>query len=375
MSLNNHHLAMLAASGITPEYAAKRGYETVTDKSRLAQIGLAQDARGLIPGLLVPLLRMDGSTWGYQYRPDSPRCNANGKPIKYETPTGQPNHLDVPPGVGPMLGAPQIPLFITEGSKKADCGVLNGICVVALPGVWNFRGKNNLGGKVALADWQDIAWEDVVRHNRRRVILAYDGDLACKESVQKAAHTLGGYLAHKGAEIGYLWLPDTPTKTGLDDYLMDGHDVADLLRLVKPTQPPTNRKPTPAPAPAPAPKPAPPQPITLKEARKVFRRWLGEDYDTDALDAELAVAVVEKFDDGSDPVWLLIISGPAAAKTETVQALDGVGAVVTSAITGEAALLSATPKKDRSKTPPAGCSARSATADCSSSKTSHRSCR
>ena len=90
-------------------------------------------------------------------------------------------------------------------------------------------------------------------------------------------------------------------------------------------------------------------PISLDTAHAVFHRWLGEDYDTDALDAVLAAAAVEKLDDGSDPVWLLIISGPATAKTETVQALDGVGAVVTSAITGEAALLSATPKRERTK--------------------------
>ena len=331
--INPDHLAMLAASGITADYAAKRGYETITQKGRLAQIKIVQAARGQVPGLLVPLLRVDGSTWGWQYRPDVPRI-CHGKPVKYETPWGQENHLDVPPGVGPMLGDPTIPLLITEGSKKADCGVLHGLCVVALPGVWNFRGTNNLGGKVAIADWQDVAL-----NNGRRVILGYDGDLARKESVQKAAHTLGAYLAHKGAHIEYLWLPDTPDKTGLDDYLMGGHTVADLWSLVKPTQPPVNTKP-PQPATPPQPKPPPAQPMSIEDARKVFHRWLGKDYDTDALDAELAVAAVEKFDDGSDPVWLLIISGPGAAKTETVQALDGVGAVVTSSISGEAALLS-----------------------------------
>ncbi|MGO8771982.1 MAG: ArsR family transcriptional regulator [Mycobacterium sp.] len=85
----------------------------------------------------------------------------------------------------------------------------------------------------------------------------------------------------------------------------------------------------------------------LQGARKVFRRWFGDDYDTDALDAMLATAAVEKFDDGSDPVWLLIISGPGAAKTETVQSLDGVGATVTSTLTSDAALLSATPQRER----------------------------
>jgi hypothetical protein len=91
------------------------------------------------------------------------------------------------------------------------------------------------------------------------------------------------------------------------------------------------------------------QPIPIEQAHKVFQRWLGNDYDTDALDVMLAVAAVEKFNDFSDLVWLLLVSGPGNAKTETVQSLDGIGATVTSAISSEAALLSATPKRERAK--------------------------
>jgi hypothetical protein len=65
----------------------------------------------------------------------------------------------------------------------------------------------------------------------------------------------------------------------------------------------------------------------LGQAHAVFRRWLGKDFDLDALDAMLAAAAVERLD--GDPVWLLIISGSGNAKTETVQALDGVAATVT----------------------------------------------
>ncbi|MDC8981245.1 bifunctional DNA primase/polymerase [Mycobacterium marinum] len=91
----------------------------------------------------------------------------------------------------------------------------------------------------------------------------------------------------------------------------------------------------------------PPKPISLDAAHTVFRRWLGDDYDTQALDAVLATAAVERLD--GDPVWLLLISGPGNAKTETVQSLDGIGAVVASSISSEAALLSATPKRERAK--------------------------
>ncbi|MFV1504009.1 bifunctional DNA primase/polymerase [Mycobacterium kansasii] len=95
-------------------------------------------------------------------------------------------------------------------------------------------------------------------------------------------------------------------------------------------------------------------PLTLSQAHDVFTRWLGNDYDLDALDAMLAAAAVERFADGSDPVWLLLISGPGNAKTETVQALDGIGAIVTSAVSSEAALLSATPKRERAKSATGG---------------------
>jgi hypothetical protein len=95
------------------------------------------------------------------------------------------------------------------------------------------------------------------------------------------------------------------------------------------------------------PKPEAAQPITLADAHTVFRRWLGSDYDTDTIDAALATVAVERLD--GDPLWLLIISGSGNAKTETVLALDGIGAIVTSSLSSEAALLSATPKRERAK--------------------------
>jgi hypothetical protein len=87
--------------------------------------------------------------------------------------------------------------------------------------------------------------------------------------------------------------------------------------------------------------------VDLKQCRATFKRWLGDTYDTDALDAMLAAAAVERLD--GDPLWLLIISGSGNAKTETVQALSGIDAIVASTIASEAALLSATQKRDRAK--------------------------
>ncbi|WP_231382575.1 helix-turn-helix domain-containing protein [Mycobacterium simiae] len=84
----------------------------------------------------------------------------------------------------------------------------------------------------------------------------------------------------------------------------------------------------------------------LDTAHRVFRDWLGDGYDLDAINAGMAAAAVEGLD--GDPLWLLLVSGSGNAKTETVQALHGPGAHVVSTIASQGALLSATSKKERS---------------------------
>jgi hypothetical protein len=335
------HLAMLAASGITPEHAELRGYETVIDRRRLQTVGITKAARNT-PGLLIPQLRDDGSTWGYQYRPDVPHVDRNGRPRKYETPWQQRNGLDMPPGVGALLGDPAVPLWITEGVKKADCGVLHGLCIVALSGVWNWLHTNSAGGKMALPEWHDIALND------RRVIIAFDGDTARKEPVQKSLHALAKYLAYKGSHVYFLHLPDTDTKTGLDDYLMAGHTVEDLWRLVKPIPPAPrqfadntcrDRQPPDA-------KSGPTAPVSLDDALAVFGRWL---HVNDAAPVIVtAAAVIANLVEG-DPVWMLLVGPPSGGKTEILSSLLGLPYIVPAAAITEAALLSGTPAHDRAK--------------------------
>jgi hypothetical protein len=96
----------------------------------------------------------------------------------------------------------------------------------------------------------------------------------------------------------------------------------------------------------------PPPQRNLAEVHAVFKKWLGTDYDTDTIDAALAATASERLT--GDPLWLLVISGPGNAKTETVQALSGAGARITSTIASEGALLSASPRKARAKTATGG---------------------
>jgi len=85
----------------------------------------------------------------------------------------------------------------------------------------------------------------------------------------------------------------------------------------------------------------------LEAARLKFREWLGDEYDIAALDMMLCTLAAERLP--GDPLWMLCISGSGNAKTETVQAGQGSGAIVISTIQSEGALLSGTSSKDRTK--------------------------
>ena len=105
---------------------------------------------------------------------------------------------------------------------------------------------------------------------------------------------------------------------------------------------------TPGPAIPPPVTPVAPSPAVLSsplarpfvDAHAVFKKWLGSTYDLSTFDATACAGAAEKL--GGDPLWLIVISGSGNAKTETVQSLSGAGAHITSTITSDGALLSAT---------------------------------
>ena len=60
-----------------------------------------------------------------------------------------------------------------------------------------------------------------------------------------------------------------------------------------------------------------PLPSPIDRLHGACHRWLGDEYDLDAIDVVVAAAAVERMT--GDPLWVLVVSGPGAAKTETVQ--------------------------------------------------------
>ena len=224
--LLSQHAALLSASAITGEVAKARGYRSVEQKARLTELGFSS-TQARVPALLIPIWNVQGEIALYQTRADDPRI-VEGKAVKYEIPRGSRMVLDVPPPCHQNLRNPKVPLFVTEGVRKADAAASVGLCCIALLGVWNFRGTNEQGGKTALPDWESIALND------RQIYIVFDSDVMTKTSVSQALARLKAFLDSRHAHVRLIYLPAGPNgaKVGLDDYLAAGHTIDNLLALV-----------------------------------------------------------------------------------------------------------------------------------------------
>lgn len=234
--LTERHLAQLTSSAISPQVVKQRGYVSIRPgamhqwrelagylhSDKLLKTVLHEGA------LAFPLYRLGQSTpHTWILRPDMPRHNADGKMIKYEYPKGEKNVFDCLPTYSMALKNPDIPLWITEGAKKADAlASVAGQAIVPVNenGVWGWRSKGRLA-----EDWNGILWEG------RTVVIAPDGDVRHNKNVWQAVKRTAQVLVGFGAnEVLVLLLPqdkDGP-KLGVDDYLGLGHSWKDVQQYL-----------------------------------------------------------------------------------------------------------------------------------------------
>lgn len=230
-----HYEEVVVDSCVTPETALARGYRTLTgtgaDQDELEALGFQRyltQRDDAYPGLLIPMHGADGTVRGHQFKPRVPRTRSKAdgspSPVKYESPKGAPLVLDVPEFTRGVLADMNVPLWITEGMKKTDALVSQGLAALGLTGVFNWR--NKLG---TLGDWEEIPLKG------RTVVLCFDADAAGNRNVQLAMGRLGAWLRSRGvAEVKYLVTPGEVTGTpvkGVDDFFAAGGDVASLAAV------------------------------------------------------------------------------------------------------------------------------------------------
>ncbi|MGI8827864.1 MAG: DUF3854 domain-containing protein [Chloroflexota bacterium] len=218
LDLAPQHVAVLEARGIKPDVAKARAVFTATSRKCLEILGFAPNQRS-VPAMAIPILNTRGARVTYQTRPDEPR-ERDGKCVKYETMAGSRVALDVPPHARSLLRDMDTALWVTEGPLKADSAVSQGLCCVALLGVWSFARQ-----KEVLDEWDDVPLDG------RPVFIAFDSDIVGKPQVRGALRGLKNFLERRGAKVRIITLPagSDSEKTGLDDYLASGGGVDVLV--------------------------------------------------------------------------------------------------------------------------------------------------
>lgn len=150
--------------------------------------------------------------------------------VKYLSPKGSVNHPYILPEVGEILTkyAPDKPVFITEGEKKAVKAKREGFPCVGLSGVWNWKdGKNDF-----LPDLKKFIWKG------RTVYIVFDSDVIKKYGVRHAEVRLTIELTNRGAKVFSVRLPNASSgeKNGVDDFLVQ-YGAESFAEFVKESKP------------------------------------------------------------------------------------------------------------------------------------------
>jgi hypothetical protein len=196
-------------------------------KRQLSESGLSPKQRGYLPLISPPDKLTSHPAPGYQItyhdRAGKPTKFYRYRYVKSPVPFGKPLRYVQPSNVLPqvywsleipwkeILADKDIPLFITEGEKKADCGCKNGFATIGLGGVWNFKSRTI----ELIAELVDIDWEN------RRVYIVYDSDAISNPSVLLAERRLGEQLLSRKAIVLTVRLPEgSDKKVAMDDFIV-----------------------------------------------------------------------------------------------------------------------------------------------------------
>ena len=231
--LTQSDLGKLSRSGISPELAEANHLFRAASWEAKELVGIRGD--GDFSGIIFPYQDIRGNqNIRYSLRLDHPpmerKSDGGMKEVgKYRREPGT-NHIFLPWSECPGdLRSTERPLIIVEGEKKAIA--LQGYIhqaganhiVVAIPGVWNWRGKIGkvldedgvaIDIKGAIPDFNEIEFFG------REVIILFDSNVRSNPEVLRARAALSRYL-HNERKANVFWteVPDLPGVNGIDDLI------------------------------------------------------------------------------------------------------------------------------------------------------------
>lgn len=195
MPLDPLHLEDLRKSGLSDQTIIEAGIESVSLSDIRKRVGFD------IPGL--------SSCYEIPYDNNFSRFRAfyaDGKEHpKYLQRKKSGNRLYIQSSVRSILNDSSIPLYITEGEKKALKATQEGLYCIGLSGLWNWK---NRGSKELIPDFRQIVLKD------RLVYIIPDNDWlqpnkhGYKKNLKQAVYGLAGKLKERGAKVYIVQIPE-----------------------------------------------------------------------------------------------------------------------------------------------------------------------
>lgn len=205
VAFSERSVTALQQRGFEPEYASSIGIRPVTKRDdlpeELAANGYASDC---LPGMLFPWVDATSGQTVWQYRPDEPKLNDSGDPVKYVF------GKDVHPPVALVRAgtAPQGLVLLVEGtfqSRMAARYANQATTVLSIAGCWNF-GSEGIPNELPLVAGRDL-------------VICLDADSATNWHVYQAGVRLKAVAQAEGASrVAFLRIPASGN-AGLDDVL------------------------------------------------------------------------------------------------------------------------------------------------------------
>ena len=139
-NFSSDHLTDLKKSGLSDETILEAGFKSVRPADIDKVFGYETFAKSCYE---IPYAETDNSRFKMFYgEVDRVNPKTGEDRPRYLSKKGTKNHLYIPFKVKPILNDLSIPLYITEGEKKALKATQEGLPCIAIPGLWNWKIKD-----------------------------------------------------------------------------------------------------------------------------------------------------------------------------------------------------------------------------------------
>lgn len=199
--LHTDHLADLRKSGLSDDTILDVAIKSMSPAAMKKIFGCETYAKSAYE---IPYPETDYSRYKIFYD-DANRINPKTKKprAKYLQRKDSGNHLYIPLKVMPILNNSDVPLYVTEGEKKALKGVQEGLHCIGLSGLWNWSN----GNKELIPDF------DLINFTGRTVYIVPDSDWleldkqGYEKNLKQAVCELSKKLQERGAVVEIVQLP------------------------------------------------------------------------------------------------------------------------------------------------------------------------